>query len=66
MDGKRGAGQYIKKVADKMGGKPGAGPLVMKVRRLFLIVALGDLTPQQFIEQFESQKTPFLAGPIFG
>jgi putative transposase len=28
--------------------------------------SLGDLTPQQFTEQFESQKTNFLAGTVFG
>jgi hypothetical protein len=27
---------------------------------------LGDLTPRQFAEQFESQKSNFLAGTIFG
>jgi len=28
--------------------------------------SLGDLTPQQFAEQFESQETIFLAGTVFG
>ena len=28
--------------------------------------SLGDLTPQQFAEQFESQKPNFLAGTVFG
>jgi putative transposase len=32
--------------------------------------ALGDLTPKEFIDNFrksmQSQKTPFLAGPVFG
>lgn len=28
--------------------------------------SLGDLTPRQFTEQFESRKTTFLAGPVFG
>ena len=28
--------------------------------------SLGDLTPRQFAEQFESQKSNFLAGTIFG
>ena len=28
--------------------------------------SLGDLTPRQFAEQFESQKTIFLAGTVFG
>ena len=28
--------------------------------------SLGDLTPRQFAEQFESQKTTFLAGTVFG
>jgi putative transposase len=28
--------------------------------------SLGDLTPRQFTEQFESQETIFLAGPVFG
>jgi len=28
--------------------------------------SLGDVTPQKFAEQFKSQKTSFLAGPVFG
>ncbi len=28
--------------------------------------SLGDLTPRQFTEQFEGQKTNFLAGTVFG
>jgi putative transposase len=28
--------------------------------------SLRDLTPRQFAEQFESQKTTFLAGTVFG